>query len=160
MKQNIAVSFIIGLAVSAWASQPVTTAPPVYKIDDSSAQVQVPAPPTPQAAPVIYDYTQHSWPQTAPSHDWVGYVPTVYQPPANNAFDSMPASEVAYSIPYAPAPYYAPGYYAPGYCAPGLGVSVGFGIGSASVGFGPCGFSAGVGLGCSPIGVGFGTWCY
>jgi hypothetical protein len=154
MKQNIAISFFIGLAVSAWASQPVATAPPVYKIDDSTAQVQVPVPQPPQAAPVIYNYTQQSWPQSAPSHDWVGYVPTVYQPSANNAFDSAPASEVAYSVPYAPAPY------APGYCAPGLGVSVGFGIGAASVGIGPCGIHAGVGLGCFPIGVGFGSWCY
>ena len=154
MKQNIAISAFIGLAVTACASQPVVTAPPVYRIDDSHAQVQLPAPPAPQATPVIYNYTQHSWPQTAPSHDWVGYVPTVYQPPADNAFDAMPASAVAYSVPYALAPY------APGYCAPGLGVSVGFGIGGASVGFGPCGFSAGVGLGCFPIGVGFGTWCY
>jgi hypothetical protein len=135
MKQNIAILVVIGLVLTACTI-------------DSSAQVQSPPPQAPQAAPVIYDYVQQSWPQSAPTHEWKGYIPTGYQPPPNNAFDAAPASAVAYSVPYAAD-----------CCAPGVGLSVGFGIGGCSVGVGAHGIYAGVGLGCFPIGVGFGTWC-
>jgi hypothetical protein len=146
MKQILVV---IGLILIACATRPAAAAPAVYKIDDSNAQVQSPPPQAYQAAPVTYNYEQHSWPQSTPTHEWKGYVPTGYHPPPNNAFDAAPAYAAAGSGPYAA-----------GCCAPGLGLSVGFGIGGVSVGLGPCGIYAGVGLGCFPIGVEFGTGCY
>jgi len=143
MKKNIALLAIIPLALTAYAKQPVISPPLVYQASNINAPVQPSRPPT-----VIYNYEQHSWPQSAPTHQWEGYVPTGYQPPPNNAFDAAPA--------------YAGGYsraYTGGWCAPGLGLSVGFGIGGCSVGVGPCGISASLGLGCYPIGVGFGIGC-
>ena len=144
MKKHIALLAIISLGVTAYARQPVISTPLVTHV--STVQ---PAPSQAyQPATVIYHYEQHTWPQTAPTHEWNGYVPTAYTPPANNAFDSMPA----YSGGYSPC-------YAGGCCWPGFGVSVGFGIGGASVGIGPCGISASAGLGCFPIGVGIGFGC-
>jgi hypothetical protein len=147
-KQNIALLAVISLALTAYASQPVISPPLVSQLGNINAQVQ-PAPPQAyQPSPVVYNYEQHSWPQSTPTHEWKGYVSVGYQPPPNNAFDAMPA--------------YAGGYsrvYAGGCCAPGAGLSVGFGIGGCSVGVGPCGISASVGLGCYPIGVGFGFGC-
>ena len=148
MKQNIALLVVIGLVLTACATRPVATAPVVYKIDNLNAQVQSPPPQVRELAPVIYNYEQHSWPQSTPTHDWKGYVPIGYQPPPNNAFDAAPVCAAAY-----------PGPYAVGCCAPGVGLSVGFGIGGCSVGLGPCGISARAGLGCFPIGVGFGIGC-
>jgi hypothetical protein len=148
MKQNLAVLVVIGLVLTGCATRPMATAHAVYKTDDINAQVQSPPLQAPQPAPVIYNYEQQSWPQSTPTHEWKGYVPTGYQPPQNNAFDAVPFYAGAYSGPYAA-----------GRCAPGLGLSVGFGIGGCSVGLGPFGISAGVGLGCFPIGAGFGTWC-
>ena len=148
MKQNIAISIVIGLGLTACATRPVATTPAVYNNFDSNAQVQSPPAPAAQPAPVVFNYEQRSWPQSAPTHDWKGYVPTGYHPPPNNAFDAGPVYGGAYAVPYAG-----------GYCAPGAGLSVGFGIGGCSVGVGPCGISAGVGLGCYPIGVGFGAGC-
>jgi hypothetical protein len=149
MKQHIQSLVCIGLVLTAFAARPVAATTLVYKVDDSNAQVQSPPPQAYQPAPVSYNYEQRAWPQSTPTHEWKGYVPTGYHPAPNNAFDSAPAYAGAYSVPYAA-----------GSCAPGVGLSVGFGIGGASVGLGPCGISAGVGLGCFPIGVGFGTWCY
>ena len=148
MKQNIATFVVIGLVLTACAARPVAAAPVVNKTDDINAQVQSPPPQAHQPAPLIYNYEQHSWPQSTATHEWKGYVPTGYHPPPNNAFDSAPAYAGAYSVPYAAGCY-----------EPGVGLSVGFGIGGCSVGLGPCGISAGVGLGCYPIGVGFGTGC-
>jgi hypothetical protein len=148
MKQNIAISVVIGLVLTACATRPVATVPVVYKTDDINAPVQSPPPQAHQPAPVIDNYEQRSWPHSTPTHEWKGYVPTGYQPAPNNAFDAAPVYAGAYSGPYVA-----------GCCAPGVGLSVGFGIGGVSVGLGPCGISAGVGLGCFPIGVGFGTGC-
>ena len=134
MKQNIAI-LIVGLVLTACTL-------------DIRAQVQSPPPQAPQPAPVIYHYVQQSWPQSAPTHQWEGYVPTGYQPPPNNAFDAAPAYAGAYSVPCAA-----------GCCAPGLGLSVGFGIGGCSVELGRHGIYASAGLGCFPIGVGFGAGC-
>ena len=145
MKQNIALLAVISMALAAYATQPVISPPLVTQAIAINGQVQ----PAPQPPAVIYTYEQHSWPQSAPTHEWKGYVPTGYQPPANNAFDAMPAYSGGYSRPYCG-----------GYCAPGVGLSVGFGIGGCSVGIGPCGISASAGLGCFPIGVGFGIGCY
>jgi hypothetical protein len=149
MKQNIAISVVLGLVLTAGATQPAASVPVFHKTDNLNAQVQTPPPQAYQPAPVVSNYEQRCWPQSAPTHLWEGYVPTGYHPPPNNAFDAAPAYSGAYSIPYAA-----------GYCAPGVGLSVGFGIGGCSVGVGPCGIYAGVGLGCYPIGVGFGTGCY
>ena len=148
MKQNIAMLVVIGLVLTGCATRPVITAPVVYKTGEINPQVQSPPPQAHQTAPVIYNYEQQSWPQSTPTHEWEGYVPTGYQPPPNNAFDAAPVYAGAYSGPYAA-----------GYCAPGVGLSVGFGIGGCSVGVGPYGIYAGVGLGCFPIGAGFGTGC-
>jgi hypothetical protein len=148
MKQNIPILVVIGLVLTACATRPVATTPVVYKTDDINAQVQSLPSQAPQPAPVIYNYEQQSWPQSTPTQEWKGYVPTGYHPPPNNAFDAAPAYAGTYSVPYAA-----------GCCAPGVGLSVGFGIGGCSVGLGPCGIYAGVGLGCSPIGVWFGTGC-
>jgi len=153
MKLHVALLTVIALALTAYAKQPVIETPLVSRVSNTDAQVQ-PAPP--QALPpsaAVYSYEQHSWPQSAPTEQWKGYVPVAYQPPANNAFDSMPA----YSGGYSPA---SAGACWGGYCAPGLGLSVGFGIGGASIGIGPCGISASAGLGCFPIGVGIGIGCY
>jgi hypothetical protein len=149
MTQNIFILVVISLVLTACATRPVATTPVVYKANDINAQLQSPAPQPYQPAPVIYNYEQHSWPQSPPSHEWKGYVPTGYQPPPNNAFDAAPAYAGAYSVPYAA-----------NCCAPGLGLSVGFGLGGCSVGLGPYGIYAGVGLGCFPIGVAFGAGCY
>jgi hypothetical protein len=153
MKQNIALLAIISMVLTAYAKQPVISTPLVSQVGNINSQVQ----PAPSQAyeppPAIYDYEQHTWPQATPTHEWNGYVPTGYQPPPNNAFDSMPAYSGGYSRPYW-------GGCAGGYCAPGLGLSVGFGIGGCSIGVGPCGISASAGLGCFPIGVGFGIGCY
>jgi len=148
MKQNVAILVAIGSVLTACATRPVTTAPVVNKTDDINTQVQSLPPQAHQPAPVIYDYGQQSWPQSTPTHQWEGYVPTGYQPPPNNAFDAAPIYAGAYSAPYAAD-----------CCAPGVGLSVGFGVGSCSVGLGPYGISAGVGLGCSPIGVWLGSGC-
>ena len=148
MKQNIALLAIISLALTAYASQPVISPPLVSQLGNINAQVQ-PAPPQAYQPPtVVYNYEQRSWPQSARTDEWKGYVPTGYQPPPNNAFDAAPAYAGGYSRAYAGC-----------YCAPGVGLSVGFGIGGCSVGVGPCGISASVGLGCYPIGVGFGIGC-
>ena len=148
MKQNIAILVVISLVLTACATRPVSTTSAVCKTDVISAQVQSPPPQTPQPASVIYNYEQQSWPQSTPTHEWMGYVPNGYQPPPNNAFDAAPVYADAHSDPYAA-----------GSCAPGVGLSLGFGIGAVSVGLGPYGISAGVGLGCFPIGVGFGAGC-
>jgi hypothetical protein len=145
MKKNFALSAVVALVLTACASQPVATAPVVYQVANLNSQAQFPPPQAqPQPAPELYNYEQRSWPQSASTQEWKGFVPTGYQPPPNNAFDATPA--------------YGGGYTRTcwvGDCPPGAGLSVGFGIGGASVGIGPCGISAGVGLGCSPIGV----WC-
>jgi hypothetical protein len=152
MKQNIALLTIISLALTAYAKQPVISPPLVSQAGNIHAQDQ-PAPPQAHQPPlVIYNYEQHSWPQSAPTHEWMGYVPTGYQPPANNAFDATPAYAGGYSGRYG-------GCCMGGCCAAGLGLSVGFGIGGCSIGIGPCGISASAGLGCYPIGVGFGIGC-
>jgi hypothetical protein len=151
MKQHIALLTILPLALTAYAKQPVISTPLVSQAINAPVQ-PVPIPAYPPAA-VVYNYEQHTWPQTAPTHEWNGYVPTAYQPPPNSAFDSMPAYAGGYSRP-------CWGGSAGGYCAPGLGLSVGFGVGGCSIGVGPCGVSASVGLGCFPIGVGFGIGCY
>ncbi len=148
MKQNIPILVLMALVLTACATRPVATVPVFHKTDELNAQAQSPPPQASQPPPAIYNYEQRSWPQATPTHQWEGYVPTGYHPPPNNAFDAMPASAREYSVPYAATCY-----------APGVGVSVGFGIGGASVGVGPYGISAGVGLGCFPIGVGFGTGC-
>ena len=153
MKQNIALLAIISAVLTAYAKQPVISTPLVSQANNINSQLQ-PAPAQAyESPPVIYSYEQHTWPQSTPTHEWNGYVPTGYQPPADNAFDSMPAYSGGYSRPYW-------GGCAGGYCAPGLGLSVGFGIGGVSLGIGPCGISASAGLGCFPIGVGFGIGCY
>ena len=103
MKQNIAILVVIGLVLTACATRPVATVPVVYKTGDINAQVQSPPSQAPQPAPVIYNYAQQSWPQSAPTHEWKGYVPTGYQPPPNNAFDAAPASAGAYSVLMRPA---------------------------------------------------------
>ena len=149
MKQNIAILFATGLVLMACATRAVATVPIFHKTDDSNGQVQTPPQQVYQPAAVVYNYEQRSWPQSAPTHDWKGYVPTGYHPPPNNAFDAAPAYGGGYSSPYAA-----------GCCAPGVGLSVGFGIGGCSVGVGPGGIYAGVGLGCFPIGVGLGIGCY
>lgn len=149
MKQHIAVLAVIFLGATAYATQPVINPPLVYRAVDSRLEAQPASAPIGQPVPVIYTYEQHSWATSAPTHQWEGYVPTGYHPPADNRFDSMPAYSGGYS-----------GYCGGGYCVPGLGLSVGFGIGGCSVGVGPCGISASVGLGCYPIGVGFGVGCY
>jgi hypothetical protein len=149
MRQHIGLLALASLALSAHARQPVISTPLVTRVNDIHTQGQLYSVPAQQHPAVIYNYEQHSWPQSAPTQQWTGYVPTGYQPPPNNAFDSMPA--------------YSGGYSRPcwgGYCAPGLGLSVGFGIGGVSVGIGPCGISASAGLGCFPIGIGFGIGCH
>ena len=145
MKQNIAVLIVLGLVLTACATRPAATSPVVYKIKAIDAQVQSPPPQAHQPAPVIYNYEQQSWPQSTPTHEWEGFVPTGYHPAP---FDAEPVQSVAYAVPSAVG------------CAPGAGLSVGFGVGGCSVGLGPCGISAGIGLGCSPIGVWFGTGYY
>ena len=151
MKQHIAVLAVICLGATAYASQPVISPPLVTQVVSPTVQVQPAPAPIAEPAPVMYTYEQHSWTTSAPTHQWEGYVPTGYHPPADNRFDSMPAYSGGYAY---------SGSCAGGYCAPGLGLSVGFGIGGASVGIGPCGISASVGLGCYPIGVGLGLGCY
>lgn len=148
MKQNIAILAVIGLVLTGCATRPVATAPVVYQTANLNAPVPSLPPQAQQPAPVIYHYEQQSWPPSAPTQEWKGYVPTVYQPAPNNAFDAAPSYAGAY-----------PGPYAVGSCASGVGLSVGFGVGSCSVGLGPYGISAGVGLGCFPIGVWFGSGC-
>ena len=147
-KQTIALFAVIALALTASATQPVISPPLVTRVSSINAQVQPLPPQTYQPAPLVYNYEQHSWPQSAPTHEWKGYVPVAYQPPPNNAFDAMPAYAGGYSRACAGC-----------YCAPGVGLSVGFGIGGCSIGIGPCGISASAGLGCFPIGVGFGIGC-
>ena len=149
MKKNLPLSAVIALILTACATKPVATAPVVYQVANLNSQVQPPSPQAQQPPPVLYNYEQQAWPQSATTQEWKGFVPTGYQPPPNNAFDAMPAYAGGYSGPYAA-----------GYCAPGVGLSVGFGIGSCSVGVGPCGISAGVGLGCSPIGAWIGPGYY
>ena len=148
MKQNIALLAIMTLILTACATQPVASPPVVHPTGNSNAQAQASPAQANRPPPVLYSYEQRSWPQSAPTHAWKGYVPTGYQPPPNNAFDAAPPYAGGYGCPYAG-----------GCCAPGAGLSVGFGIGSCSVGVGPCGLSAGIALGCAPIGVGFGVGC-
>ena len=149
MNKNVALLAVIPLILTACATRPVATAPVVYQVANLNDKGQPPPLQEHQRPAVLYNYEQHSWPQSAPTQEWKGFVPTGYHPPPNNAFDAAPAYAGGYS-----------GAYAAGYCAPGVGLTVGFGIGSCSVGVGPCGISAGVGLGCSPIGAWIGPGYY